>query len=54
MPSIFSLRPSSFAISITLPRKVTEIITHFDADYKLKWRKSQVFSMSLSAAKSIK
>jgi len=54
MPSIFSLQPSCFAISVTLPRKVTEIITHLDADYKLKWRKSQVFSMSLSASKSIK
>ena len=26
MPSIFSLQPSCFAISVTLPRKVTEII----------------------------
>ena len=33
MPSIFSLRASCFAISVTLSRKVTEIITHFDADY---------------------
>lgn len=36
MPSIFSLQPSCFAIYVTLPRKVTEIITHLDADYKLK------------------
>ncbi len=36
MPSIFSLQPSCFAISVALPRKVTEIIMHFDADYKLK------------------
>jgi len=32
MPSIFSLQPSCFAISVSLPRKVTEIITQFQPD----------------------
>ncbi len=36
MPSIFSLQPSCFAISVTLACEVTEIIMHLDADYKLK------------------
>ena len=36
MLSIFSLQSSCFAISVTLPRKVAEIIMHLDADYKLK------------------